>query len=225
MSDDAPTTAPVDATEASDAVDASQVMSPMLRRDQAVAAPTTVDAAPPAGEAPITKEDEATAGKQATTEATAPDGETAEAAKGPTEPAADSTPQTNGKDKKRKSTGGVPEHKAKKLNKKKSMPDLHLECKPGDYYWARLKGYPPWPAIICDEAMLPESLLASRPVSTARPDGTLREDFQEGGKNARERTFPIMFLSTNELYVISHREHQQCICTDHYLVLGSSTRH
>ncbi|EME79093.1 uncharacterized protein MYCFIDRAFT_198959 [Pseudocercospora fijiensis CIRAD86] len=114
------------------------------------------------------------------------------------EPAADSTPATSGKDKKRKSTGGVPEHKNKKLNKKKSMPSLHLDCKPGEFYWARLKGYPPWPAIICDEEMLPESLLATRPVSTSRPDGTLRDDFKEGGKNAKERTFPIMFLATNE---------------------------
>jgi len=103
-----------------------------------------------------------------------------------------------GKDKKRKSTGGVPEHKSKKLNKKKSMPVLRLECKPGEFYWARLKGYPPWPAVVCDEEMLPESLLATRPVSTSRPDGSIRDDFKEGGKNAKERTFPIMFLSTNE---------------------------
>ena len=94
---------------------------------------------------------------------------------------------------------GVPEHKMKKLNKKKSMVSLNLECKPGEFYWARLKGYPPWPAIICDEQMLPESLLATRPVSTTRPDGSIRDDFKEGGKNAKERTFPIMFLYTNEL--------------------------
>lgn len=93
----------------------------------------------------------------------------------------------------------MPEHKGKKLNKKKSMPTLQLGCQPGDFYWARLKGYPPWPAVICDESMLPETLLATRPVSTARPDGSLRDDFKEGGKNAKERTFPIMFMHTNEL--------------------------
>lgn len=136
----------------------------------------------------------------ATTEVNAPDGAaTTEAAEGPSGPAADGTPASSGKDKKRKSISGVPEHKTKKLNKKKSMPDLHLDCKPGELYWARLKGYPPWPAVICDEQMLPETLLASRPVSTARPDGSLRDDYKEGGKNAKERTFPIMFLSTNEL--------------------------
>jgi hypothetical protein len=203
MSDDTSTITPADATEVSHAVGAPRVMPPVLSPDQNVTSTEATESAQQNGEAPITKEDEATAGKPATTEATAADGETAEAAEGPSEPAADATPTTNGKDKKRKSTGGVPEHKAKKLNKKKSMPNLHLDCKPGDYYWARLKGYPAWPSIICDEAMLPESLLGSRPVSTARPDGTLREDFKEGGKNARERTFPVMFLATNELYVNS----------------------
>lgn len=128
-------------------------------------------------------------------EPAAADGEkAAEASSASAEPASDGTP----KDKKKKPVGGVPEHKNKKLGKKKSMPTLRLECKPGEYYWARLKGYPPWPAIVCDEEMLPESLLATRPVSTARPDGSLRDDFKEGGKNAKERTFPIMFLHTNE---------------------------
>jgi len=79
------------------------------------------------------------------------------------------------------------------------MVNLNLDVQPGDHYWARLKGYPPWPAVICDESMLPEVLLASRPVSTMRPDGTYREDFQDGGKNVKDRTYPIMFLATNEL--------------------------
>lgn len=153
------------------------------------------------GESTVPKEDEETAGKQATTEVTAPDGEgTAEVAEPPSKPVAEeTTPAASGKKEKRKSTGGVPEHKGKKLNKKKSMPDLHLDCKPGEYYWARMKGHPPWPAIIADEQMLPETLLGSRPVSTARADGTLRDDFKEGGKNAKERTFPVMYLATNEL--------------------------
>lgn len=151
------------------------------------------------GEAPITKEDEEIAGKVATTEVNVPTGDaTAEAAAGPSavEEGAE-TPAA--KDKKRKSSSGVPEHKSKKLNKKKSMPTLRLDAKPGEIYWARLKGYPPWPSIIADEQMLPEDMLASRPVSAARPDGSLREDFRDGGKNAKDRTFAIMFLATNEL--------------------------
>lgn len=103
--------------------------------------------------------------------------------------------KSNGK---RKSTGGVPEHKSKKLNKKKSMPNLNLSVKPGEYWWARMKGYASWPVIICDEGMLPESLLNKRPVSAIRPDGTYREDFTDGGKNARDRRYPVMFLGTNE---------------------------
>ena len=62
-----------------------------------------------------------------------------------------------------------------------------------------MKGYPEWPSIIADEDMLPESLLMNRPVSTRRPDGTYREDYDNDGKNARDRTYPIMFLGTNEL--------------------------
>ncbi|KAK7520157.1 hypothetical protein IWZ03DRAFT_412930 [Phyllosticta citriasiana] len=108
---------------------------------------------------------------------------------------ASASAKSNGK---RKSTGGVPEHKSKKLNKKKSMPSLNLSVKPGEYWWARMKGYASWPVIICDEGMLPESLLNKRPVSAIRPDGTYREDFADGGKNARDRRYPVMFLGTNE---------------------------
>jgi hypothetical protein len=113
-------------------------------------------------------------------------------------------PQTNGasvlkKDHKRKSTGGVPEHKNKKLNRKASKIDLNLEIQPGELWLAVMKGYKNWPCIICDEEMLPESLLSKRPVSAMRPDGSYRPDFLAGGKNARDRRYPIMFLGTNEL--------------------------
>lgn len=66
-------------------------------------------------------------------------------------------------------------------------------------YLVSMKGYPPWPVIICDEQMLPETLLSKRPVSAKRMDGTYREDFADGGKTAKDRRFPIMFLGTNEL--------------------------
>ena len=116
-------------------------------------------------------------------------------------------PETNGAalaDKKlaapRRKSSGVPEHKGKKLNKKKSMPKLtHLDAQPGDYYLARLKGYPPWPSIIADEDMLPEIMLNTRPVTTKQADGAYKEAYADGGKKMPERTFPIMFLGTNEL--------------------------
>jgi hypothetical protein len=96
---------------------------------------------------------------------------------------------------KRKSTGGT-----QKLSRKKSQIRVtHLDAKPGDYYLARLKSYPPWPAIICDEEMLPQTLLNTRPVTTKQADGTYKEPYADGGKRAHERTFPIMFLETNEL--------------------------
>jgi hypothetical protein len=93
----------------------------------------------------------------------------------------------------------VPEHKKKNLSRKKSMPDLHLDVQPGQYWFCTMKGFKPWPSIICDEEMLPESLLMKRPVSAMRPDGTYREDFMDGGKSVRERRYPVMFLYTNEL--------------------------
>lgn len=100
----------------------------------------------------------------------------------------------NGSSKKKSS--GVPEHKTKKLNKKKSKAQLtQLDAQPGEYYFARMKGHPPWPAVICDEEMLPQSLLNSRPVTTKQPDGTFRKpEYADGGKRAHERTFPVMFL-------------------------------
>jgi len=115
---------------------------------------------------------------------------------------ANGTPSTSKRPQngKRKSTGGVPEHKTKKLNKKKSLPKItNLDAQPGEYYFARLKSYPPWPAIICDEGMLPHSLLSTRPVTTKQADGTYKEAYADGGKRVHERTFPIMFLHTNEL--------------------------
>ncbi|KAM3419756.1 hypothetical protein BST61_g3089 [Cercospora zeina] len=184
MADEGPATSPVSAqAPATTTADSTEPASTTVRSNGDSAAPnakkeeleTSVDEAHP--HEPVADGDKA-----------------AEAESASAEPASDGTP----KDKKKKPVGGVPEHKNKKVGRKKSMITLRLDCKPGEYYWARLKGYPPWPAIVCDEEMLPETLLATRPVSTARPDGSLRDDFKEGGKNAKERTFPIMFLYTNE---------------------------
>ncbi|KAI2638183.1 hypothetical protein GGS21DRAFT_458885 [Xylaria nigripes] len=97
----------------------------------------------------------------------------------------------------RKSTGVT--DKTKKLNRKASKAKiLHLDAKPGDHYFAKLKGFPPWPVVICEEDMLPQTMLNSRPVTAARADGTYREDFAEGGKRTADRTFPVMYLHTNE---------------------------
>lgn len=89
--------------------------------------------------------------------------------------------------------------KEKKAGKAGKAAVLHTDAKPGDHFFIKLKGFPQWPCIVCDEDMLPHALLKSRPVSAARADGTYREDFAEGGKRAADRTFPIMYLATNEL--------------------------
>ncbi|KAA8576901.1 hypothetical protein EYC84_006941 [Monilinia fructicola] len=111
--------------------------------------------------------------------------------------AAASTPASASKSKGRRKSG-VPEHK-KKLNKKQSKAKLtHTDAKPGDYFYVRLKGYPLWPAIVCDEDMLPSTLIKSRPVTAMRADGTYRSDYEDGGSKAKDRTFPVMYLFTNE---------------------------
>lgn len=106
------------------------------------------------------------------------------------------------KSKARRKSSAVPEHLkgGKKLNKKPSKAKiLHLDAKPGQHFFAKLKGFPPWPVIVCEENMLPPNMLSTRPVTAARPDGTYREDFADGGKRIADRTFPVMYLHTNEL--------------------------
>lgn len=123
-----------------------------------------------------------------------------------TEPASSApaaAPESNGTSAakpKRKSSTGVPEHRSKTLKKKQSKAKItNLDATPGDLYLARLRSYPPWPAIICSEDMLPEVLLNTRPVTAQQKDGTYKEPYVEGGKKVGDRTFPIMFLHTNEL--------------------------
>lgn len=128
------------------------------------------------------------------------------AAATPAKPDAAAQPEANGApastkksggSAKRKSTGGVPEHKGKQNRRKSAVVQVH--AKPGEYYLARLRSFPPWPSIVCDEEMLPASLLETRPVSAYRADGTIRDDYSENGKRGHERTYPVMFLQTNEL--------------------------
>lgn len=110
------------------------------------------------------------------------------------------TPASASKSKGRRKSGGVPEHKNKKLSKKPSKAKLtHIDAQPGDYFFIRLKGYPLWPGIVVDEDMLPPLMLKSRPVTGIRADGTYREGYEDGGPKAKDRTFPVMYLHTNEL--------------------------
>ncbi|PHH60327.1 hypothetical protein CDD81_1853 [Ophiocordyceps australis] len=113
-------------------------------------------------------------------------------------PAPAEAPTANkGKNARRKSVAS--ESKAKGLTKKASKTRLtHLDAKPGDHFLVKLKGFPAWPAIICDESMLPAALINTRPVSAARPDGSYAEAYAQGGKRTYDRTFPVMYLYTNE---------------------------
>lgn len=88
----------------------------------------------------------------------------------------------------------------KKLNKKQSKAKIqHLDAKPGDHFFARLKGFPPWPVIVCDQEMLPQTMIRSRPVTAIQEDGKYREDYADGGKKVGDRTYAVMYLQTNEL--------------------------
>jgi hypothetical protein len=100
----------------------------------------------------------------------------------------------------RRKSSGVPEHQKKTLKKKASKAKItHTDAKPGDHFMIRLKGYPLWPGIICDESMLPNTLIKSRPVTAIRADGTYRDTYADGGPKVKERTFSVMYLYTNEL--------------------------
>ncbi|KAL3423557.1 PWWP domain-containing protein [Phlyctema vagabunda] len=119
-------------------------------------------------------------------------------ADGSAEPA-EGTPASAKTPKGRRKSVGVPEHKNKKLSKKASVAKItHIDAKPGDYFLARLKGYPPWPCIICSEDMIPITLNKSRPMSAARADGTYLPNYEDGAPKAKDRSFPIMYLATNE---------------------------
>lgn len=138
---------------------------------------------------------ETPAAKEATADSAAPpaDGETTAAN------TAAETPAPKGRNNRRKSTGGAG---GKTLSKKASKARLtHLDAKPGDHFLVKLKGFPAWPAIICDESMLPQALVVNRPVTAARRDGTYNEAYADGGKRVNDRSFPVMYLYTNELYV------------------------
>lgn len=156
-----------------------------------------VQAAPP--EKPADHNAVAADSATSTDQVDASDSATANGSKDDASPSATATP-ASGKAK-RKSTSGVPEHKSKKLNKKKSMPNLNLDAQPGDFYWARWRNGPGWPAVILAQDMLTPELLAKRPVSAQQEDGTYRADFQEGGKNAKDRQYPILFLGENNTFV------------------------
>jgi len=109
------------------------------------------------------------------------------------------TPKPNKAKGGRKSVGAS-EGKGKKLNRKASKAKiLHTDAEPGQHYFVKLKGFPQWPVVICDEDMLPAQLLKTRPVSAKRADGTYRDDYADDAKKVVDRTFPVMYLHTNEL--------------------------
>lgn len=163
--------------------------------DSATEKPTEAEEKPAADGGDIemkdATEEKVAEGPEANSAAPPADGETAPVS------ATVETPAGKGKGR-RKSAAG--ESKGKTLNRKNSKARLtHADAKPGDHFLVKLKGFPAWPAIICDESMLPLALVNSRPVTAARPDGTYAEAYADGGKRVNDRSFPVMYLHTNEL--------------------------
>ncbi|CAL5867783.1 uncharacterized protein PFLUO_LOCUS2003 [Penicillium psychrofluorescens] len=111
---------------------------------------------------------------------------------------ANGTPSAKKSSKDRRRSSGVAGGNSKLSRKKSQSKITNVNAKPGEYYLARLRSYAPWPAIVCDEVMLPQSLLQTRPVTAMQPDGTYKGDFVDGGKRTHDRTFPVMFFETNE---------------------------
>jgi hypothetical protein len=112
---------------------------------------------------------------------------------------ANGTPSAKKSSKDRRRSSGVAGSNSKLSRKKSQSKITNINAKPGEYYLARLRSYAPWPAIVCDEVMLPQSLLQTRPVTAMQPDGTYKGEFADGGKRTHDRTFPVMFFETNEL--------------------------
>ncbi|KAK4673655.1 hypothetical protein QC763_113238 [Podospora pseudopauciseta] len=159
----------------------------------------------PAEEASDNKAEEASAAEKTAEQAEEkPDVEMTDAADAseagaPSQPSADNNADAAPKAKANRKSIGAGEAKGKKLNRKASKPRiLHTDAQPGQYFFVKLKGHPQWPVIICDEGMLPDSLLKSRPVTAKRQDGTYRDDYADGAKKVADRTFPVMYLYTNE---------------------------
>ncbi|CEJ57561.1 hypothetical protein PMG11_06250 [Penicillium brasilianum] len=200
MADDTPVAAPAEAVEqperaAAAAGDkpADQESENVTTNDDKKTDPTSANDEKKEAEAGADKAADSENATETKDEPAAADGDAETAA-----PEANGTPASSKQSSKdrRRSTGAA---EKSKLNKRKSMTKItNLKVQPGEYYLARLRSYAPWPSIICDEEMLPQSLLDTRPVTAAQPDGTYRADYADDGKRAHERTFPVMFLQSNE---------------------------
>ncbi|KAJ5122823.1 hypothetical protein N7448_003956 [Penicillium atrosanguineum] len=197
MADDKPVTAPAEAGKP------EPTSADKLEVSETVAA-SDENPTEPANTTDDKKEPEADGEEPAASgDATEPKGDDENAA-APAD-AEDGAPKTNGtpasakkSSKDRRRSSGVGE-KSKSLSRKKSQVRMtQLNAKPGEYYLARLRSYAPWPSIICDEEIMPNTLLDNRPVTAMQKDGTYRADYADDGKRAHERTFPVMFFGTNE---------------------------
>jgi hypothetical protein len=80
--------------------------------------------------------------------------------------------------------------------KGKGAPGKEKELKkyePGQYVMAKMRSYPPWPAIVLNQELLPEVLL--KPIGTGR---VKNRSLESVGSAAWHTQYPIMFMGTHE---------------------------
>ncbi len=74
-----------------------------------------------------------------------------------------------------------------------------IDAEPGEYWLVVRHGWEPWPAIICDEAMVKDFFKRrwKDRVNSRRSDGTWGKLFKSHGELVGERLFPALLLALN----------------------------
>jgi len=100
------------------------------------------------------------------------------------------------------SSAATPARKTPKPSKKKSLANMKKtpgknaaaadqRFKPGDYVMAKMRSFPPWPAIVLSKELLPEIMLAG-------PAGGKAKSLETIGAAAWETQYPIFYMGTYE---------------------------
>lgn len=122
-----------------------------------------------------------------------------------TKEAEETTPETTGSPAPTKTSSAAvatPASKKKAVGKRKSLANLKTPSKkgadpdkkftPGQYVMAKMKSYPPWPAIVLNDELLPEVL------KKGPQQGKSKNAPTDTGPSAWKTQYPIFFMGTFE---------------------------